>query len=212
MISDPKQRARWLLHEAREQILLGDYDAAEKKINEADAIDVKWGLFDDTPAKARTALAKARPKVEADVKTGEDRRSQDRQGQAQGGPRRAGRPPVRAGRGDRPARSRTGTCPTACSRTTPTRWPPPPGPFAGVTASATPPAREQASQGVYDILVSESRQLMKVGRLDDAESKARQAQRMNVVPSLTDDRAEAVLHDIAMNRAKARTPRPAIRP
>ena len=50
--------------------------------------------------------------------------------------------------------------------------------------------REQSSQGVYDILVQESRQLISVGKLDDAEAKARQAQRMNVVPSLTADRAE----------------------
>ena len=61
--------------------------------------------------------------------------------------------------------------------------------------------REQSSQGVYDILVQESRQLMSVGKLDLAEAKARQAQRMNVVPPLTADRAEAVLHEIAMARA-----------
>ena len=36
----------------------------------------------------------------------------------------------------------------------------------------TPP-REQSSQGVYDILVQESRQLMSVGKLDEAEAKAR---------------------------------------
>ena len=65
----------------------------------------------------------------------------------------------------------------------------------------TPGAR-QPSQGVYDILVQESRQLMSVGQLDEAEAKARQAQRMNVVPSLTADRAESVLHDIAMARAQ----------
>ncbi len=65
----------------------------------------------------------------------------------------------------------------------------------------TPP-REQSSQGVYDILVQESRQLMSVGKLDEAEAKARKAQRMNVVPPLTADRAEAVLHEIAMARAQ----------
>ena len=58
--------------------------------------------------------------------------------------------------------------------------------------------REQPSQGVYDVLVQESRQLMAVGQCDEAEAKARQAQRMNVVPSLTADRAETVLHEIAM--------------
>ena len=61
--------------------------------------------------------------------------------------------------------------------------------------------REQASQGVYDVLVQESRQLVKIGKLDEAEVKVRQAQRMNVIPALTADRAESVLHDIAMARA-----------
>ena len=59
---DVKQHAVWLLHEAREQMAQGNFDAAEKKIAEAEAIDVKWGLFDDTPAKVRTGLNKQRPK------------------------------------------------------------------------------------------------------------------------------------------------------
>ncbi|MGO8897929.1 MAG: type II secretory pathway, component PulD, partial [Isosphaeraceae bacterium] len=59
---DVKQHAVWLLHEAREQMAQGNFDAAEKKIAEAEAIDVKWGLFDDTPAKVRNDLNKERPK------------------------------------------------------------------------------------------------------------------------------------------------------
>ena len=43
------------------------------------------------------------------------------------------------------------------------------------------PARERSSQGVYDELVQESRQYVKAGRLDEAEEKARKAQRMDVV-------------------------------
>src|SRR4029079_11239806 len=62
--------------------------------------------------------------------------------------------------------------------------------------------KEQASQGVYDVLVQESRQLTRAGKLDEAEIKARQALRMTFVPSLTADRAESVLHDIAMVRAR----------
>ena len=42
---------------------------------------------------------------------------------------------------------------------------------------------------------------MRVGKLDEAEAKARQAQHMNVVPPVTSDRAESVLHEIAMARA-----------
>src|SRR5271166_1051787 len=59
---DVKQHAVWLLHEAREQMAQGNLDAAEKKIAEAEAIDIKWGLFDDTPTKVRTDLNKERPK------------------------------------------------------------------------------------------------------------------------------------------------------
>ena len=59
---DVKQHAVWLLHEAREQMAQGNFDAAEKKIAEAEAIDIKWGLFDDTPAKVRTDLNKERPR------------------------------------------------------------------------------------------------------------------------------------------------------
>ena len=59
---DVKQHAVWLLHEAREQMAQGNFDAAEKKIAEAEAIDIKWGLFDDTPTKVRTDLNKERPK------------------------------------------------------------------------------------------------------------------------------------------------------
>ena len=41
----------------------GNFDAAEKKIAEAEAIDIKWGLFDDTPTKVRTDLNKEQPKI-----------------------------------------------------------------------------------------------------------------------------------------------------
>ncbi len=64
------------------------------------------------------------------------------------------------------------------------------------------PTREQSSQGVYDILVQESRQLMAMRKYDEAEAKARMAQRMNVVPPLTAERAETVLHEIAMAKAQ----------
>ena len=74
------------------------------------------------------------------------------------------------------------------------------------------PTRERPSQGVYDVLVQESRQLMKLGRLNEAEAKALQAQRMNVVPALTADRAESVLHDIAMARVRSGSGSPAATP
>ena len=62
---DVKQHAVWLLHEAREQMAQGNFDAAEKKIAEAEAIDIKWSPFDDTPTKVRNDLNKERPKNSA---------------------------------------------------------------------------------------------------------------------------------------------------
>ena len=53
---------------------------------------------------------------------------------------------------------------------------------------------------------------MQVGKLDEAEAKARQAQRMNVVPPVTSDRAESVLHEIAMARAAKTQATPAATP
>ena len=71
------------------------------------------------------------------------------------------------------------------------------------------PLRERSSQGVYDELVQESRQFLKAGRLDEAENKAKLASRMGVVPSVDADRAETVLHEIAMVRQQNR---PAVAP
>ena len=122
--------------------------------------------------------------------------TRSRPGPAQGGPRAAGQQPVRAGRGHRAGRQLLGPRPTACGRTSPPRSPPPRGSSASATPAATPRSKVQPSMGVYDVLVSEARHLMAAGQLDQAEAKARQALRMNVVPALTADRAEAVLNDI----------------
>ena len=53
---------------------------------------------------------------------------------------------------------------------------------------------------------------MKLGKLNEAEAKALQAQRMNVVPALTADRAESVLHEIAMARVRSVPGSPAATP
>ena len=54
-----------MLHEAREQLHLGNYDMAQQKVDEADGLDIKWGLFDDTPAKVTEEIKKSRPKMAA---------------------------------------------------------------------------------------------------------------------------------------------------
>ena len=60
--ADVKQKARWLLQVAREQMVRREYDAAERSVAEARTFRVKWGYFDETPDKMTAALAKARAK------------------------------------------------------------------------------------------------------------------------------------------------------
>ena len=211
---DVKQHAVWLLHEAREQMAQGNFDAAEKKIAEAEAIDIKWGLFDDTPTKVRTDLNKERPKSLA---------STSKRAQSLPHNRENAHALLREARavlanhqidqaeaiaqevkswnlsysffGDNPDKV------AAAARALRKR-----------DKIRNTPTRERASQGVYDVLVQESRQLMKLGKLNEAEAKALQAQRMNVVPALTADRAESVLHDIAMARVRSGSGSPAATP
>jgi hypothetical protein len=54
-----RPRARRLLQEARQQIRLGHFDDAATRIKEADDLDVRYGLFDDSPQKAADALRRA---------------------------------------------------------------------------------------------------------------------------------------------------------
>jgi len=211
---DIKQRGRWLLHQAREQLHLGNYDMAQRKVDEAEALDVKWGLFDDTPAKVAEEIKKTRPKTVASASHIASQEPHDR---------RTARIKLRDARTALNNRQFEQAEAIALDVK---KWGLTYGIFEDspdkVAAAAralrrrdkirsTPP-REQPSPGVYDILVQESRQLMSVGKLDEAEAKARQAQRMNVVPPLTADRAESVLHQIAMARAQKAPSNVASRP
>ena len=201
--AETRQRGRWLLHEAREQLHLGNYDMAQRKVDEAEALDVKWGLFDDTPAKVTEEIKKAKPKIVSPTTNAAANQPHDR---------RAARTKLHEARSALANRQFEQAEAIALDVK---KW----GLTYGlledspdkVAAAAralrrrdklrNTPSREQSSQGVYDILVQESRQLISIGKLDEAESKARMAQRMNVVPPLTADRAESVLHEIAMARA-----------
>ena len=62
---EPKSKAKWLLLTAREQLSQGNYDAAAAKVAQARVLNVRFGLFDDTPAKVSDAIEKARPKMVA---------------------------------------------------------------------------------------------------------------------------------------------------
>ena len=211
---DVKQHAVWLLHEAREQMAQGNFDAAEKKIAEAEAIDIKWGLFDDTPTKVRTDLNKERPKNLASTSKPAQSLPHNRENA------RALLREARAALANHQIDQAEAIAQEVKSWNLSYS-------FFGenpdkVAAAAralrkrdkirNTPTRERPSQGVYDVLVQESRQLMKLGKLNEAEAKALQAQRMNVVPALTADRAESVLHDIAIARVRSVPGSPAATP
>ena len=59
-VNNAKLRARKLLSSARREIVAGDLEKAARLVTEASALDIKWGLFDDTPEKAGEALRRAR--------------------------------------------------------------------------------------------------------------------------------------------------------
>jgi hypothetical protein len=67
--TDPKQRARWRLLEARDFIRQKKFDEAARKIAEAEALHVTWGRLDDTPEKVTKALIYAREHATKDAKT-----------------------------------------------------------------------------------------------------------------------------------------------
>ncbi len=202
--ADAKAQALWLLATAREEIRAGNYDSATDKVAQARKLNVRWGLFGDTPAKVETAIAMARPKGFADATP-------------------AAEPPTH---NKATAKKRLADAKAAINAKHYEQaeaiamdvksWNLSYGMFEDnpdkVAAAAralrrrdqvrNSPPREQPSTEVYDVLVREARQLTAVGRLDEAEAKAKRAQRMNVVPAADADRAESVLHDIAMTRAR----------
>ncbi|WP_406699819.1 type II secretory pathway, component PulD [Singulisphaera sp. Ch08] len=199
--SDAKQGARWKLQSAREQIRQGDYEAATRLVTEVQAMNVQWGLFDDTPAKVADAIEKARPKMTATATSDQSRsldlaRAKVKQARAllannQFEQAEALALDVKSWKmsfgvfEDNP--DKVASAARALRRRDQLR---------------TSPPKEQPSLGVYDVLVQEARHLMSTGQLDKAAEKAQQAQRMNVVPPLTSDRAETVLHDVEMARAR----------
>ncbi|AGA28833.1 hypothetical protein [Singulisphaera acidiphila] len=60
--TEPKQKARWLLQESREQMAKGHYTEAARKIAEAKAMNVKWGFLEESPDKAAKLLQKVMAK------------------------------------------------------------------------------------------------------------------------------------------------------
>jgi hypothetical protein len=206
---DTKQQAEWLLHQSREMISLGNFDEAAKKLAEARAMNVRWGLFDDTPTKVAKDLERYRPKsnpntaaapATAHTGTRDRREAKEKLKEA--------RRMIDAGQVDQAEAIavEVGT------------WGVRFGMFddnpAKVASAARAVKRRElgrhgdhgVSKDLYQMQVAEARDLLKKGALDEAEMKARYAQRLNVVPGLSDDRAEAVIHDVAIARQNAVNP------
>lgn len=73
--SDTKQKGRWLLRLAREQIFRGHLDEAARSLAEVQQMNIHWGYFDDKPPKVAEALAAARDK---DLKKANQKSAADR--------------------------------------------------------------------------------------------------------------------------------------
>jgi type II secretory pathway component GspD/PulD (secretin) len=206
--TDTKQQARWLLQSAREQGRLGHYDEAEKLVAQADGLGVKWGLFDDTPTKVREAIAKVRPKLSADASTASTSAPSGPHDRRQAKARlKEGRVSLASGQFEQAEAIALEVNSWGLSfsvfEDSPSKLASAARVLRRREAVRNTPAKAQPSQTAYDVLVHEARTLMAAGQLDQAEAKATSAQRLNVVPGLTADRAETVLHDVAMAKARA---------
>lgn len=200
--ADAKQKVRWLLKAAREDVRLGDYDAAEAKVAEARSLDVSYTLFDDTPDRVEDAIAKARPKLAAAVGGPRDKKNaKDKLKQA--------RTLLTSGHFDQAEAIALDV----------ESWKLDFGMFEDspkkvIAAARAVKQRDKIRQagtkaevnlGVYDALVQEARLMARDGRYDEAEGKARQAQALNVAPPLDSVRAEDVLHEISVARASGKS-------
>ncbi|CAN5911389.1 hypothetical protein BH23PLA1_BH23PLA1_31280 [soil metagenome] len=198
---ESKSAARWLLHSAREDIARGQYDAAQEKIHQARAMEVRWGIFDnETPEKVQESLDKIRPKVSAaavaPVGDDRERRQQAKQRLEEA---RAALEVNDYNRAEAIALEvNSWNLNYGMFEDNPTKVAAAARALRGRDGLRQAPPAQQPSQGTYDLLVQEARQLMAVGQFDEAEQKARHALRMNVVPPVTADRAEAVLNDLEM--------------
>jgi len=199
---DSRQQAKWLLQSARDQVRAGDYDGALAKVARANALNVKWGLFDDTPAKVGEAIAKARPRDVA-VAAAADARKDKNEAKAKLKEAHAALSAKQFERAEAIAMDvKSWNLSYGLFEDNPDKVAAAARALRRRDSLRGESPRQQPSQGVYDVLVQEARQLAAAGKPDEAEAKAKKAQRMNVVPAVTADRAEAVLHDLAMARAR----------
>ena len=137
--AEAKQRGRWLLHEGREQLLRGNYDVAQQKVDEAERSTSSGGSSTTRPPRSSRKSTRPGPGRAAQAAVADANQPHDR---------RTAKAKLREARALLNNRQfeqaeaialdvKSGACPTACSRTIPTRWPPRPGRCAAATRSAT---------------------------------------------------------------------------
>ena len=207
--SDMKQQARWLLATAREQVRQGNLEEADKKLAEARALNIKWGLFElDTPTKLAEGIAKAKA-------------AQPKPGAAATGDKATARAKLKQAR-DLLAKNDVAGAEALAGEVG--GWGLSYGmmddsPRKIADAARALRAREQRrqkgakaqpNQEMYDTLVAEGRAMLTAGRLDEAEDRARQAARLGVTPGVASDKAENVMRDVAAARAHAPATTPGV--
>jgi len=198
--ADTKQKSRWLLKSAREDIRQGNFDDAAAKVAQARALNVTYTLFDDTPDRVEEVLEKARPAVAAssgahDKKAAKDKLKMARQLIASGKPEQAEAVAldVESWKLDFGMFEDSPKKVVAAARAIKQR-----------DQLRKSGVKGQVNLGVYDALVQEARTLAGQGKLVEAEGKARQALALNVAPPLDAPRAEDVLHDITVAKASGK--------
>jgi tetratricopeptide (TPR) repeat protein len=198
--SDPKSEARWKLQSAKELLRKGNYDEAMQIVLEVQKMNIKWGLFEETPTKLAEAIAKARPKATAsagsvvkDKKAAQARLKEAKEllnnkqfEQAEAIALEVKSWGLSYGMFEEKPEKIAAAAKALRRR----------------DESRNTSVKAQPSPEQYDILVSEARHYVATGQYDLAEARANQALRMQVYPTGTADRAEAVLSDIAVAKAK----------
>jgi type II secretory pathway component GspD/PulD (secretin) len=197
-----KAQAAWMLKQAREQMRLGNFDQAAALVAQAKTMDLRWTLFDDTPKKVEDDLARMRPDAVTASPGGAPATGDHRAAKAR---LKEARTALEAGDYERAEAialevgswgQHFGVLEDSPSK---------------IAAQARSLRKRQTRRGgaagtvaaqQYEATVQQARQMLAAGRIDEAEAAARQAQQLNVVPPVTADRAEAVLHDVAMVRAR----------
>lgn len=197
---DSKQKGRWLLKTAREHISRGEFDQAMTTIGEVERLNLKWGLLEDSPSKARKDLVSARSRSSATtgMKTG-DRDTAKNQlrvaremiernqlEQAEKVAREVDAWKIRYGQYDDTPTKVLDAIRAIRQRDA----------IRGVGSKAS------MTGSVYETLVKDARDLMAKGDYVQARNKANQARGLNVYPPATADRAESVLYDIDRTESK----------